>query len=178
MTGEQRVELTIQRTRADYFWGLLFEALQGRFLWLAILIPPAAEATLALRSTEGAETALRVQEVITRGGVALVVVLALVAVLYLLIAALSWRAPGYLAPISYVFSSDGVRGQTQATSTETAWIAYRRAFETRSLLILSQAAGIVQIIPKRDLPSQTLNAVRRLLREHLGRRAQVQEIMP
>lgn len=176
MTSEQRVEITIQRTRADYFWGLLFEALNGRMLWLAILIPPAAEAMLALRSTEGADAALRVQEVLTRSGVTLIGVLAFVAVLYLIIAAICWRAPGYLGPISYVFSSAGVRGQTQVTTTETAWAAYRGAFETRSLLILRQGAGIVQIIPKRTLSSQTINAVRRMLREHLGRRAQVQEI--
>lgn len=178
MTGEERVELTITRTRADYFWGLLFEALNGRFLWLAILIPPVAEGMFAFRSTEGAATAERVQEILTRGGIALLIVLALIALLYLFVAALSWRAPGYLAPIAYVFSPAGVIGRTQVTTTETAWPAYRRAFETRSLLILSQAAGVVQIIPKRDLPSQTLSAVRRLLREHLGRRARVQEIRP
>lgn len=176
MTGKERVELTITRTRADYFWGLLFEALNGRFLWPVILIPPVAEGMFAFRSTEGAATAERVQEIVTRSGAALLVVLALVVALYLLVAALSWRTPGYLQPISYVFSPSGVRGQTIAATTETTWVVYRRACETRSLLILSQAAGIVQIIPKRDLSSQTLNAVRRMLREHLGRRARVQEI--
>lgn len=176
MSGPDRIELTITRTRADYFWGLLFDALHNRLMWLALLIPPVAEGMLAYSRTEGEPLAVQLTEILSRSGIAMVFVAAVVVAIYLFSAAIAWRAPGYLAPIAYAFSQDGVWAKTEATMTDTAWCAYAGAFETRALIVLRQKTAQTQILPKGNLSAATLDNVRRLLREKLGRRAQMLEI--
>lgn len=176
MSPPDRIELTITRTRADYFWGMLFDALHNRLMWLAMLIPPVAEGMFAYSRTEGEPLAVQLTEILTRSGVAMVFVAVVVVALYLFNAAIAWRAPGYLAPIAYAFSQEGVWAKTEATMTDTAWRAYAGAFETRGLMVLRQKTAQTQILPKRALSATTIDNLRRLLREKLGRRAQVLEI--
>ena len=174
MTSADRVELTVTRKRGDYFWGMLFDGLSNRIFWLAVLIPPVAQGMLHFKRTEGLETATRVLEIATQAASAAGLVAAAVIAIFYFAANLNARAPGHLSPATYTISPAGV-GTRDAT---TAWAKYRGAIETKALLILQQKAGLIQIIPKRDLSTQAIALLRRLLRENLGRRAQVQESAP
>lgn len=175
MTAPERIEISVVRTRADYFWGLLFDALNNQLMWLAMLIPPIAEGLFAYYSSEGEPFASRLADIVTRGGMAMAFVAAVVLVIYFFSAMIAWRAPGYLAPIAYVFSQEGVWAKTEATMTDTAWRAYAAALETRGLIILRQKTAMTQILPKRSLSAKTLSELRRLLRNKMGRRANLQE---
>lgn len=176
MTAGDRLEITVTRKRSDYFWGLLFDGFNNRLFWLAVLIPPVAEGILHFKRTEAVETAPRVLEVATHvAGAAGIVAVAVVAIYYFA-AGLTARAPGRLAPATYIFSPSGI--SARGSTAETAWAAYRGAFETGALFILQQKNSAIQIIPKRDLSTQAIAQLRRLLREMLGRRAQVQESAP
>ena len=53
--------------------------------------------------------------------------------------------------------------------------AYAAALETRGLIILRQKTAMTQILPKRSLSAETLSDLRRLLRNKMGRRANLQE---
>ncbi len=171
MTANDRIELTVTRKRADYFWGLLFDGFNNRLFWLAVLIPPVAQGMLHFRRTEGVDAATRVLEIATQAATAAgIVALAVVAIFYFA-AGLTARAPGHLAPVTYTISSAGVATREGAN----AWSKYRGAIETDTLFILRQKLSAVQIIPKRELSTQTIAGFRALLRQHLGRWAQVQE---
>lgn len=174
MTSAEHLEFTVTRRRADYFWGMLFDGLNNRIFWLAVLIPPVAEGMLQLKRTEGMEAATRTLEVLTHAASAAGLVAAAVIAIFYVAANLNARAPGHLSPVTYVVSPTGMgtRGEI------TAWARYRGAIETKALFVLQQKAGLLQIIPKRDLSTQAIAALRQLLRTNLGRRAQVQETAP
>jgi hypothetical protein len=174
VTPADLLEITVTRKRGDYFWGMLFDGLNNRIFWLAVLIPPVAEGMLHFKRTEGVETATRTLEVVTHMASAAGIVASAVIAIFYFAANLNARAPGHLSPVTYVISPDGsgTRGES------TAWAKYRGAIETKGLFVLQQKAGLLQIIPKRDLSTQAIAALRRLLRANLGRRAQVQESAP
>lgn len=170
MTSADRVEITVTRKRADYFWGLLFDALSGRIFWLATLIPPVAQGVLYFKRSEGMDAAARTLEIVTQMALTLGIVAAAVIPIFYFAANLNARASGHLAPATYAVSPQGIAHG----GTNTAWKAYRGAIETKALFILQQKQSAIQIIPKRGLSTQAIAGLRRLLRENLGRRAQVQ----
>ncbi|MBL8547813.1 MAG: YcxB family protein [Hyphomonadaceae bacterium] len=174
MTKADRFEITVTRKRSDYFWGLLFDGLNNRIFWLAVLIPPVAQGVLYFKRTEGAETAARAVEIATQMAAVGGFVAAIVVAVFYFAANLNARATGHLAPATYALSAQGAAHG----GTTTAWSAYRGAIETKALFILRQKQSAIQIIPKRDLSTQAIAGLRRLLRENLGRRAQVQESAP
>lgn len=174
MTKADRVEITVTRKRSDYFWGLLFDGLSNRIFWLAVLIPPVAQGVLHFKRTEDLEAASRAVEIATQMATATAIVAAAVVLIVYFAAGLNARAPGHLAPTTYALSPAGVADN----SATTAWSAYRGATETNALFILQQKKSAIQIIPKRELSTQAIAALRRLLRQNLGRRAQVQESAP
>lgn len=171
MSANNRLELTVTRKRSDYFWGLLFDGFSNRLFWLAVLIPPVAEGMVHYQRTEGVETATRVLEVITHAASAAGLVAAAVLLIFYFTAGLNARAPGHLAPVTYLVSAEGVGTRTEPVS---AWSTYRGAIETNALFVLRQKLSAIQIIPKRGLSTQAIAGLRRLLCENLGRRAQVQ----
>ncbi len=175
MTAGDRLEITVTRKRSDYFWGLLFDGFSSRLFWLAILIPPVAEGMLHFKRTEGVEAATRVLEMVTHIAAAAGIVAVAVLPIFYFAAGLNARAPGHLTPVTYIASSSGVGTRSEPT---TAWSAYRGAIETGALFILRQKMSAIQIIPKRDLSIKAIAGLRRLLRQNLGRRAQVQESAP
>lgn len=174
MTASDRVELTVTRKRSDYFWGLLFDAFSNRIFWLAVLIPPVAEGMLHFNRTEGLEAATRALEVATRAATAAGIVALTVIAIFYFAAGLNARAPGHLAPVTYTASSAGVATREGISGWET----YRGVIETKALFILRQKHSAVQIIPKRGLSTQAIAGFRNMLRQNLGRRAQVQESAP
>jgi len=174
VTKADRFEITVTRKRLDYFWGLLFDALSSRVFWLAVLIPPVAQGVLHFKRSEGMEIAPRTLEIVTQMAITLGLIAPVVFAIFYFAANLNAGAPGHLAPTIYFVSPDGI-----ANSGKTAaWSAYRGAIETKALFILRQKESAIQIIPKRDLSTQAIAALRRLLRQNLGRRAQVQESAP
>ncbi|MBX3431385.1 MAG: YcxB family protein [Hyphomonadaceae bacterium] len=171
MTSADRVEVTVMRRRTDYFWGLLFDGLSSRMFWLAVLIPPVAQGALYFKRTEGAEATARALEISAQVALTGVVVAAAVVSIFYFAARFSASAPGRSAPATYAISHGGI-----ANSGATApWSGYRGAIETKALFILQQEQSAIQIFPKRDLSTQAIAGLRRLLRENLGRRAHVQE---
>lgn len=175
MSATDCLELTVTRKRSDYFWGLLFDGLNNRLFWLAVLIPPVAEGMLHFKRTQGVENATRALEIATYVATAAGIVALVVIAIFYFAAGLSARAPGHLTPVTYVVSSGGVGTRSEAT---IPWSAYRGAIETNALFVLRQKLNAVQIIPKRGLSTQAIAGLRELLRQHLGRRAQVQENAP
>ncbi len=174
MTSADRFEITVTRKRLDYFWGLLFDGLSSRVFWLAVLIPSVAQGVLHFKRTEGMDIPARTLEIATQMAITLGIIAPVVFAVFYFAANLTARSPGHLAPATYSISPDGI-----ANSGATApWSAYRGAIETRALFILQQKESAIQIIPKRDLSTQAIAALRRLLRQNLGRRAQVQESAP
>lgn len=174
MTSGERVEVTVTRKRSDYFWGLLFDGLSSRIFWLAVLIPPVAQGMLYFKRTGGMEAAARTLEIASQVATIAGVVAAAVFAIFYFAANLNARAPGHLAPASYAISPEGVANSGKTS----AWSGYRGAIETKALFILQQKQSAIQIIPKRGLSTQAIASLRRLLRENLGRRAQVQESAP
>ncbi|MEQ1819715.1 MAG: YcxB family protein [Terricaulis sp.] len=174
MTSADRFEITVTRKRSDYFWGLLFDGLSSRVFWLAVLIPPVSQGVLHFKRTEGMEVAARTVEIAMQMGITIAIIGPAVFAIFYFAANLNARAPGHLAPATYAISPDGIANG----GTSTAWSAYRGAVETKALFILQQKQSAIQIIPKRDLSTQAIAGLRRLLRQNLGRRAQVQESAP
>lgn len=171
MTNADRFEITVTRKRSDYFWGLLFDGLSSRIFWLAVMIPPVAQGALYFKRTEGMEEAARTLEIATQVAIVAVVVAAALVPIFFLAANFNARAPGHHAAATYAISPQGIAH----SGTMSAWSAYRGAIETNALFILQQKQSAIQIIPKRDLSTQAIAGLRRLLRQNLGRRAQVQE---
>lgn len=174
MTKADRFEITVTRKRLDYFWGLLFDGLSNRVFWLAVLIPPVAQGVLHFKRSEGMELASRTLEIVTQMAITLGIIAPVVFAVFYFAASLNARAPGHLAPTIYFVSPDGIANSGKTT----AWNAYRGAIETRALFILQQKQSAIQIIPKRDISTQAIAGLRRVLRQNLGRRAQVQESAP
>lgn len=174
MTKADRFEITVTRKRLDYFWGLLFDGLSSRVFWLAVLIPPVAQGVLHFKRTEGMEAATRALEIATQMAMTLGIIAPAVFAIFYFAANLTARAPGHLAPTTYAISPQGIANSGKTS----AWSAYRGAIETKALFILQQKQSAIQIIPKRDLSTQAIAGLRRLLRQNLGRRAQVQESAP
>lgn len=174
MTNADRFEITVTRKRMDYFWGLVFDGLSSRVFWLAVLIPPVAQGVLHFKRTEGMEIAARSIEIATQMALTLGIIAPAVFAVFYFAANLTARAPGHSAPATYGVSPDGIAHSGKMA----AWSAYRGALETKALLILQQKHASIQIIPKRDLSTQAIAGLRRLLRQNLGRRAQVQESAP
>ena len=170
MKNADRFEITVTRKRSDYFWGLLFDALSSRIFWLAVLIPPIAQGVLYFQRTEGGETAARAVEITTQVALTLGIIVPAVFAVFYFVASSNARAPSQLAPATYAVSPQGIAHG----GTNSAWSAYRGAIETKALFILQQKQSAIQIIPKRGLSTQAIAGLRRLLRENLGRRAQVQ----
>lgn len=174
MTSADRFEITVTRKRLDYFWGLLFDGLSNRIFWLAVLIPPVAQGVLHFKRTEGMEAVARAVEMATQMGIAIGILASAAFALFYFAATLNARAPGHLAPATYAISLEGIANGGKTV----AWDEYRGAIETKALFILQQKQAAIQIIPKRDLSTQAIGGLRRLLRQNLGRRAQVQETAP
>lgn len=174
MTKADSFEITVTRKRLDYFWGLLFDGLSNRVFWLAVLIPPVAQGVLHFKRTEGTEIAARTLEIATQMAITLGIIAPVVFAVFYFAANLTARAPGHLAAATYALSPDGIANSGKTT----AWSAYRGAIETKALFILQQKQSAIQIIPKRDISTQAIAGLRRLLRQNLGRRAQVQESAP
>lgn len=171
MTSADRFEITVTRKRSDYFWGLLFDGLSSQVFWLAVLIPPVAQGVLHFRRTEGMELAARALEIATQMAMTAGVVAAAVFAIFYFAAGLNARSPTSRALTTYSVSPAGIANGGKVE----AWSGYRGVIETKALLILQQKQSAIQIIPKRDLSTQAIASLRRLLRQNLGRRAQVQE---
>lgn len=77
-------------------------------------------------------------------------------------------------PHGAAFDDDGYEATTAAGTTRRHWPAIRRAVETPEFLLMYFSKQWAYYLPKRAIPSDDeLRAVRRLLREKLGARAEL-----
>lgn len=163
--SEVRVE--VRRTRGDIFRGILANSLHslGALAWfVGGSFVVAVIAALA-------NSARPAPEMLFVGATAFVVMLLVYAVVLLfsiwLAARQTWRASGALDTIRYTFSDQGLAIEAVNGRGLSHWHAFKRAFETKSLLLIRHHVNMVHILPKRDMGADTLERIRAVLRAHI-----------
>jgi hypothetical protein len=68
-----------------------------------------------------------------------------------------------LEEVEYTFSEEKFATRTRISSSEYLWENIARVKETKSWLLLYPSPFSVHIIPKKDIPAETLNTLRALL---------------
>ena len=81
-------------------------------------------------------------------------------------------APALHGPQRYEFTNDGLAVSNASVRNLIQWAAFVEAAETAEFFLLYYATNCAYYLPRRVMESEEqVNAVRRLLREHLGDRA-------
>jgi uncharacterized protein (DUF58 family) len=77
------------------------------------------------------------------------------------------RTPGALAPITYIFSADGVTAQFENASNTAAWTLVKGASETANFILIKMQRGSFHLLPKKQITEDQATLVRRILRKHV-----------
>jgi len=75
------------------------------------------------------------------------------------------------APTTYVLSDGSLTISTPNKTALSKWTDWHKAIETKRVIALYPVAGVVQVIPKRQLTAEMISDVKGLLRRVLGGRA-------
>jgi len=175
LSAGEEAAFTVTRSRLDYWRGILLNAFHSRFMPLYVLAAPAVSAIFAAQDSEGGSSEYRANAIVGAAVETLALVLVVLAILLLVAAFMTWRAPGALAPIAYRFSEAGVRVRAQRGESSVPWSALTAAFEDARILIIRQQRGLVHIIPKRDIAVETLSRLRRLAHTHIKGQVRLKE---
>lgn len=173
----EAIHLTVRRTKADYFWGVMVSALRNARMWL--LYAAGAIFVAAIAVVMNSDNPLWVRAVMAVGTFTLMMLFyALFYVICVVFAATkNWKLPGAFSEIAFDLSDEGIAVSSDTGSGVSKWIVWKSSFETKRLIIIRHQTGLIQIIPKRDLTPTTLERVRAMLAAHLAPQ-QVQGGMP
>jgi hypothetical protein len=81
-------------------------------------------------------------------------------------------APALNGPQRYEFTEDGLAISNASVKNLIQWSAFVEAAETKEFFLLYYAKNCAYYVPRRIMgPEEQVDAVRRLLRQHLGNRA-------
>lgn len=117
---------------------------------------------VSLESMPDAETIRLVILVLT-----VFIVLGLLLFPYLRVLSMFREAPSLNKPRRYIFSSDGIRFESEDASGNFKWSAMIRIYETRTLFIFQQSSRAAAYVPKRFIKSEDeLPMLRRLIRDN------------
>jgi hypothetical protein len=81
--------------------------------------------------------------------------------------------PGFGEPTTLAFEEDGFHGENQYSSFHIRWPLAKGASETDRFVFLSQASGMIIVVPKRCLDDESLTKLREILRDRLNERARL-----
>jgi len=163
--SEVRVE--VRRTRGDIFKGILANSLHSpsTLAWCVIGALIVAAIAITVNGDEGLTVMLMAGAIVFAG---MLLVHAVVLLFCIWLAALqTWRARGALDTIRYTFSDQGLAIEAASGHGLSHWDTFKRAFETRSLLVIRHQMNLVHILPKRDLAADALQRVRAVLSVHV-----------
>lgn len=86
---------------------------------------------------------------------------------------MAWISPHYrarrviLREVTWTFSNDGVRLESNVSKADLRWEAFLKYRETPKLFLLFVQKGMAQFIPKRVLTAEQTNNLRMLLTSHV-----------
>lgn len=177
MSAEEEIRIEVTRDKRDYFSAIWANYLYGGGIWWAVggaLVFFLVILALAISDGDPRPWAA--------GGAAafifIVVIVPLNALIIYLTAARSASQPGALDPISYVFTAEAIEVKSAIGSGVTKWLAWRRAFETSRVLVIRHHVNIMQFLPTRQIPTETLSRLRKLLRRALAGRVSFRQERP
>ncbi len=161
------VSFEVTRTRADVFKALVWNMLRspGALLWFAAGSLFVAGIAVVVNDDESSSA-----RAIIFGAafLTMVVVYAVIMLACIYFAARkSWTAPGGLAPIEFNLSPAGLAASTETAHGQSGWANWKSAFETNSLIVTRHHLGLLQIIPKRNLPPDVIARIRDVLRMNI-----------
>jgi hypothetical protein len=161
------VQLEVSRTRGDIVKGIAANMARSRGALLAYVIGALIVAVIAILANADVST----QTKVIIGAIAFAAMLVLYSIIIILgvlfAAQKSWKAPGTLDPVKYTFSDEGLGVEASIGHGMTSWVAWKTAFETKSLIVIRHQFNMIHIIPKRGLSKDLLNAVKSMLNKHL-----------
>jgi len=83
------------------------------------------------------------------------------------------KQPGVLAPITYIFSSDGVTAQFENGANKAAWSLVKGATETNKYIFVQMQRGSFHLLPKGSINAEQDTRLRKILRERLSEKARL-----
>jgi hypothetical protein len=172
--GAIRVEIT--RDKRDYRSAIRANYLHGGGVWWSAGV--AAVFFVVFTWIEIADGAPLTYGLV-KGALIAILFLAFVtplnAILLWVTAANSVRQPGWDDPITYTFTPEALEVESSIGAGVTKWAAYKCAFENGRVLVIRHHVNIMQFLPKRQVPTETLSRLRTLLRTALKGRVSFQK---
>ncbi|MES1200720.1 MAG: YcxB family protein [Pseudomonadota bacterium] len=156
------ISFEVRRSKADFFGAIWANCMNGPRLIFII-----AYAAILAAVLFGFET---IRHVPFAWLSALAIFVVLIAVFLGAYAAISWfaatkawSAPGGQGAVLYTLSPDQLAVKSDYGSGDTKWTVWKKAFETKSLIVIRHHMNLMHIIPKRDLTDETRRHVKALL---------------
>jgi hypothetical protein len=85
------------------------------------------------------------------------------------------NTPGLQGELAYTATEHGLEMQSEVAATQLAWSAFTKGLETSQFVLLFQSKQMATFLPKTAFSSaDELDAFRRLVKEKLGARAEIQ----
>lgn len=169
MSAEGEIRIEVTRDKRDYISAVWANYLNSGGVWWvfggAIVF---GAAIFAIEVFSGAYQPW-IAGTLAALGYALAMIV-LNAIMLTLAARQSWRQPGAFDVTTFIFTPDALDVQSEVGSGRTQWVVWRRAFENSRVLAIRHQINIVQFLPKRQIPPETLPRLRELLRTALGGR--------
>jgi hypothetical protein len=72
--------------------------------------------------------------------------------------------PGISEPLTYEFSNDKLVCIGPASSSESDWTKVHRVSETKNCLLIWRSSQVVNVLPKRNITADQLNAIKEMVR--------------